>query len=160
MSDGRATYRRRELSIKWVVREVIRPTPAYGASDPVRNPADTFAYLVPWCREPQETVVVLFLNARMRVMGHRQISCGGVASTAVSIRSLMQSVLLSGAAAFIIAHNHPSGDPTPSSEDLEMTAKVKRLAAELEVPLLDHLILACTADGSDIFVSLKETGAL
>lgn len=160
MSRDRATYRRRELSIKWVVREVVRPSEAYSSGASVRGPPDAFAYLRPWCREPQETAVVLLLDSRMRVMGHRQVGVGSLTQAPLSVRVVMQAVLLSGAAAFILAHNHPSGDPKPSEEDITVTKKLAEVSRELEVPLLDHLILVCQADGTDTFLSLKEAGML
>lgn len=154
------TYRRRELKIQWIVRDVVCPTEAYTTERTMRGPQDAFDYLGPWCREPQETMVVLLLNARMKIIGHREVSRGGLNSTPCFIHPIFQAVILSGAAAYILAHNHPSGDASPSAEDIETTRKLKEISEQLECPLLDHLILAMDGAGREYYVSLRERGEL
>ena len=103
--------------------------------------------------EPREILGLCLLDARMRLIGFRRVSEGTVFSTPASARAVFAVVLATSAAAVILVHNHPSGDPTPSPEDIEATSRLVAAGASLEVPVLDHLIL-----GGDRLVSLKEAG--
>ena len=78
----------------------------------------------PWYDESKEALVVLVLNTRRRIIGHNLVSLGGLNSTTAHPREVFRPVICSSGAACILAHNHPSGDPTPSDADIMMTRQV------------------------------------
>lgn len=129
---------RRELRIEWILRDSGDAPPAA----PVRGPSDIAAYLAPWASEAQEVAVVVLLDARMRVIGYREVGRGSVSSCPIDVTSVLRAALMGGASAIIIAHNHPSGDPTPSAEDLALTGALTRACTLIGIPLMDHLVLA------------------
>jgi DNA repair protein RadC len=88
-----------------------------------------------------EEIHVLYLNGRNRIVGHEVVARGGLHGCAVTARDVLRGALLANASAFILAHNHPSGDPTPSAEDREMTRKIGALSRDLGCPLLDHIVV-------------------
>lgn len=95
---------------------------------------------------PHEEVHLLLLNVKTEVIGSVQVSMGGVSSSALTARDVLRPVVASGATAFIMGHNHPSGDPKPSSDDYAMTRAVQRAADLIGTPLLDHIVV-CPQNG-------------
>ena len=87
-----------------------------------------------------ETFRVLYLNQNNQVLGCRTISEGGLASTCCDVRTILQGALLTNAVAIILAHNHPSGNVKPSTEDINTTAKITKAAKLLDISVLDHII--------------------
>ena len=87
-----------------------------------------------------ETFRVLYLNQNNQVLGCRTISEGGLASTCCDVRTILQGALLTNAVAMILAHNHPSGNVTPSLSDIKMTTQISKAAKLLDISLLDHII--------------------
>ncbi len=85
---------------------------------------------------------VLWLNRANEIFGRERMSSGGTAGTVVDIKIILKSALEVGAAGFIAVHNHPSGNARPSHQDEALTRKLKQAGALLEIPLLDHLIIA------------------
>jgi DNA repair protein RadC len=104
---------------------------------------------------PQETTGVLLLDARHRLLKDRECYRGTLDRALVEPREILKSALLEDACAIILYHNHPSGDPSPSSEDAEFTRRLKAAADLLSVRLLDHFII-----GREGCVSLREAGIL
>ncbi len=99
----------------------------------------------------QEQFFALLLDARHRVLGLRVISTGGVSSAPVQPRDVFASAIRDGAAALVVAHNHPSGDPTPSPEDRAVTERLRAAADLIGVRLLDHIVV-----GRDSFFSFAD----
>lgn len=89
-----------------------------------------------------EYVIVLALAGNNRVDSIYEASVGGVSSAVVEVRQILKVPLLAGSRAFILAHNHPSGSPNPSTEDALLTEAVRKASELLEVPMLDHVIVA------------------
>ena len=87
-----------------------------------------------------ETFKVLYLNQANHVLGYKIVSEGGLTSTYSDIRTIMQGALLTNAVAMIIAHNHPSGNVTPSEKDIQITSQINKAAKLLDLQLLDHII--------------------
>ena len=87
-----------------------------------------------------ETFKVLYLNQANHVLGYKIVSEGGITSTYSDIRTIMQGALLTNAVAMIIAHNHPSGNVTPSEKDIQITSQINKAAKLLDLQLLDHII--------------------
>lgn len=107
--------------------------------------------------QDQEHFVVVALNQRIEVTGYKVCHSGGMASSLVDPKIIFRNALLLGAAAIIVAHNHPSGNPEPSPEDISVTRRLKDAGDILGVRVLDHIIVM---QGSVDFVSLHERGIL
>ncbi|WP_235705203.1 RadC family protein [Acidiphilium iwatense] len=106
-------------------------------------------------RERVEQARVLFLDHRNRLIADEVQSQGTINHTPVYPRELLKRALDHHATAIILVHNHPSGDPTPSQEDIAMTREIKQAAAALSIVLHDHVII-----GNGKWVSLKRLGLL
>jgi DNA repair protein RadC len=101
----------------------------------------------------QEHLKLVLLDTRNRVLGTPTIYVGSLNSSVIRIGELFRAALKENAAAFIVAHNHPSGDPSPSPEDIRVTKQLVQAGKLLDVEVLDHVII-----GRQRFVSLKERG--
>ncbi len=106
-------------------------------------------------RERVEQFRILFLDSRNRLIADEAQARGTVNHTPVYPREVVKRCLELGATAMILAHNHPSGDPTPSQADIEMTAEIRAAAATLGIVLHDHLIV-----GNGRYLSFRATGLL
>ena len=91
--------------------------------------------------QSQERLAVLLLDVKHRVLGMRVITIGTATETLAHPRDIFREVIRHGATRVIVAHNHPSGNVEPSSEDIELTRQLLAGAQFLSIPLLDHLIL-------------------
>ncbi|ABB13672.1 RadC family protein [Carboxydothermus hydrogenoformans] len=115
------------------------------------NPDDVYNYLrYKIGHKKQEQVVVLYLNTKNQLCGENIVAIGGVNHAGVSPGDIFREAVKIGAYAVIIAHNHPSGDPTPSKEDIDFTGRVKKASEILGIKLLDHIIL-----GENKYISMK-----
>lgn len=103
----------------------------------------------------QEVLRILLLNTKNVVILSKDVSIGSVNSSIVHPREVFSEAIKHSAASIIVCHNHPSGDPTPSSEDINITHRLKECGKLLGIEILDHLII-----GNGIYVSLKEKGIL
>lgn len=104
----------------------------------------------------RETFVVLLLSTAGRLIGVSTVSVGTLEASFAHPREVFKPAILSNAASVIVAHNHPSGDPTPSAEDRAVTQRLSQAGEILGIAVADHLILG--ADGR--FTSLKQSGLL
>lgn len=102
----------------------------------------------------REQFVVALLTVRHRLIGLHTVSVGCLTSSLVHPREVFKPALLASAAALVVAHNHPSGDPEPSAEDIALTRRLVSAGTLLGIEVLDHVILG--EDGRH--VSLKERG--
>ena len=119
---------------------------------PISSPEDCVGLLMPLLRyETHEKFVVVILNAKNKVLCIRQISVGSLSSAVVHPREVFREAIINHAAAIICAHNHPSGDPTPSKEDKDLTNSLAGTGKIIGIPVLDHLVIG---DGS--YYSFKE----
>jgi len=89
-----------------------------------------------------ETVMVLLLDGRYRVLGVEVVAVGGTNVARLQTRDVFAPALRTGAAAVVVAHSHPSGDATPSRDDRRMTMLLREAAAVMGIPLLDHVVVA------------------
>lgn len=94
-------------------------------------------YFNPEC----ECFVVLMLNTRRRVRGHQLLTLGTQDTLLVHAREVFRAAIITAAAAVILMHNHPSGDPTPSEADIKVTRDLIRAGQLLKIEVLDHVIL-------------------
>ncbi len=124
--------------------------------DPVRGPADVARHFFPRLRHaPQESFYILLLDGRHRVLSERLVSRGTLTASLVHPREVFRPAVRDASAAMILVHNHPSGDPTPSPEDREVTKRLDRAGELMGIPVLDHVVVA-----EQGFVSLRELGIL
>lgn len=120
------------------------------------GPKQVADYLMPRRRyATKEHFMAVFLNTKNRIIGEEIISEGTLTGSLVHPREVFQPAILRHAAALVVAHNHPSGDPHPSREDRELTAMLYQAGKTLGIPLLDHLVI-----GDGIYYSFQENGAL
>ncbi len=104
----------------------------------------------------REVFVLALLTVRHRVLGLHTVSVGCLSASLVHPREVFKPAILSGASGLVIAHNHPSGDPEPSAEDLALTRRLAAAGSLLGIELLDHLVIG---EGTR-YVSLKDRGLL
>ena len=122
----------------------------------VRTPDDVAALLLPRFRyESRESFVAVLLSTKNHVLKTPVISVGSLNASIVHPRELFREAINASAAAVIVAHNHPSGDPTPGPEDVSLTRKLVEAGKILDIPVLDHVVL-----GDGKYVSFKEKGIL
>ena len=105
--------------------------------------------------EYREFFYILCLNRNNMVLGYCQISSGGISGTVIDVRTIMQTALKSHASSLILAHNHPSGNLTPSEADKEITRKIQTAGKTLDIPVLDHLIIT-----SESYFSFADEGLM
>ena len=89
----------------------------------------------------REHFVVLFVNLKHKLVGMKVLHSGTSGSTNISVREILKSALLMSASALICIHNHPSGDVTPSAQDISITRNIHKACVLLDTPLLDHVII-------------------
>ncbi len=106
----------------------------------------------------QEAFYCVYLDRKGHPLGRHLISLGTLTGTLAAPREVFRGAILAGAAAMCVAHNHPSGDPTPSNADLQVTRGLREAARILEIQLLDHVIVGdAKADPRGIgFYSFRE----
>ncbi len=124
---------------------------------PLIDSAEAAAALI-WpelCHKKKEHVVALLLDNRHRLIRLSRISVGSLSASLVHPREVFAEAIAASAAALILAHNHPSGDPAPSEHDLTLTTRLVEAGRLLGIEVLDHLILATGGT-----VSLKASGAI
>jgi DNA repair protein RadC len=120
----------------------------------VHSPADAAALVqYEMSALEQEELRVIILDTRNHVLGIDTIYRGSVNSSQVRVAELFRAAIRRNAAGLIILHNHPSGDPTPSPDDIAVTRTIVQAGKLLDIDILDHLVI-----GSGRFISLKERG--
>ena len=122
----------------------------------IRTPEDVSALLMPRFRyETKESFIAILLSTKNHVIKTAIISVGSLNASIVHPRELFREAINASAAAVILAHNHPSGDPTPSPEDVTLPRKLVEAGKLLEIPVLDHIVL-----GDGKYISFTEKGIL
>ena len=122
----------------------------------VHGPEDAAHYAMPRFRfEQREHFAVLLLNTKNHILGMPEISVGSLSASVVHPREVFREAINYAAAAMILLHHHPSGDPSPSREDIAVTSRLVKAGKIMDIEVLDHIIL-----GDQRFLSLKEKGFL
>ncbi|MEI3605834.1 DNA repair protein RadC [Pseudogracilibacillus sp. SE30717A] len=122
----------------------------------IRSPEDGADYVMEEMRNlNQEHLVVLFLNTKNQIIHRQTIFIGSLNASIVHPREIFREAVKRSAASIICAHNHPSGDPSPSKEDIHVTRRLVEAGKIMGIELLDHLVI-----GNNSFTSLKEKGYL
>lgn len=114
--------------------------------------SDTFQFLM---KETKEMFITLHLDGKNRIIAMDLVSLGSLNQSIVHCREVFKTACLSNAAAIICVHNHPSGDPTPSSEDIAITRRLKEAGEIMGIKVLDHIII-----GDGQYLSFVERGLL
>ncbi|HEV1997814.1 MAG TPA: JAB domain-containing protein [Candidatus Dormibacteraeota bacterium] len=122
---------------------------------PITGPADVLAQVADIRASKQERVVAIYLDSRNRPLHRELVALGGLRASVIQPRDILAPALRWPAAAIVLVHNHPSGDTTPSREDLEVTRQLVAAAKLLGLELLDHLVVSRTRCSS-----LRELGHL
>ncbi len=115
-------------------------------TESIRNSVDLHKFLISRVYDDEtigykETFKVLLLNNHNKIIGYTTISEGGLTSTVVDVRVVMQTTLITNATSIILTHNHPSGNTTPSGHDDSLTKKIKAACELMDIRLLDHIIV-------------------
>lgn len=103
----------------------------------------------------REHVVAMFLDTQNRFIGLHTVSIGTIDYCVVHPREVLKAALLCNAASLVLAHNHPSGEPTPSQDDIKLTRDLQKAAELLDIPLMDHVIV-----GEPGYASFLELGLI
>jgi len=104
----------------------------------------------------KEKLYVIILNIKNRVIGYSLVSMGSLTASIVHPREVLKPAILASAASIIIIHNHPSGDPDPSNDDIEITNRIAKASSIMGINLLDHIILGFEADEFKGYYSFKQ----
>ncbi|HII00477.1 TPA: JAB domain-containing protein [Methanosarcinaceae archaeon] len=120
----------------------------------VRSPKDVYTLMYPKMREQKkEKFITLYLDTKNQILKEETVSIGSLNASIVHPREVFKSALLESSASVIMIHNHPSGDPSPSREDILVTEKLVEGGKLLGIDVLDHIII-----GDGKYVSLKDEG--
>jgi DNA repair protein RadC len=127
---------------------------AHGTRPQITSPADAARLLMPeMARLEQEHLRVVLLDTRNRVIAIHEVYKGSLNMSMIRVGEVFREAIRRNSAAVIVAHNHPSGDPAPSPEDVNVTRQLVEAGKLLDIEVLDHLVI-----GHAQFVSLKERG--
>ncbi|MGE3954931.1 MAG: DNA repair protein RadC [Parachlamydiales bacterium] len=129
-----------------------RLTPSLPPARSIRTSAEAYALLRPKLEgATEERILLLLHNAKGQPIGTHLVSVGTLTRALAHPREIFAPAIRHRAAALTVAHNHPSGDPTPSDEDIALTRKLLNVSRVLEMPLFDHLVI-----GRGRFTSIRE----
>ncbi len=149
---------RRIAALKAALEMGRRLLSAAGSDRPqIRSPEDAAHLLIPEMNLlEQEQLRVVLLDTRLRVIAMPVIYVGNLNSSIVRTAEVFREAIRQNASAIIVAHNHPSGDSSPSPEDVAVTRNIIAAGQLLDIDVMDHLIIS--GRGGQIFASLKERG--
>jgi DNA repair protein RadC len=105
-------------------------------------------------------LVVFLLDTRYQITSYNLVSLGSLNESIAHPRDVLRPAIVAGAYAFIVMHNHPSGDPSPSQSDHSLTRRLAEAAELMQIKLLDHVIAGEHAPGRQPYFSFKEAGVL
>lgn len=114
-------------------------------------PAVAEYYMEKMRHQEKEVVLLLLLDNKLKLIEEYMVSLGTVRASLLSAREVFVEALKCRACYLLLLHNHPSGDPHPSTQDIEITQKIKEAGELMDIPLIDHMIL-----GDNCYISLKE----
>lgn len=142
----------RELRLLYVCREAAAPTPSRLTTP--QETASLFASILG--NEAVEVFGAVYVTTKQDVICYHEISRGTLNSTMVHPREVFKPAVLSNAAAVIVGHNHPSGEPEPSVDDEQLTARLVAAGALLGIDVLDHVIVG----SENRYYSFRESGRM
>lgn len=143
---------RRVIALCEASRRIEYPTEH--ESIKINSPEDVYRLIYPQVRDlKKEVFILLCLDTKNKILNQETVSMGSLNANVVHPREVFKSALLQSAAHIIVSHNHPSGDPTPSREDIEITKKLVETGNIMGINVLDHVII-----GDCRHFSMKEAG--
>lgn len=147
--------RLRELTVRYSVKKASdgRPVMVGPALTTARDAATVLMALLQ--DEPAEVFAIICLSTKRRVITYHVVSRGTLDSTLVHLREVFKAAMLCNSASILLVHNHPSGDPTPSSDDCALTRRLAEAGELLGVHVVDHIVV-----GDGRYYSLKQAGLL
>ena len=132
------------------LKEKIIDKPVY------RSAQEIFDYLYHSMRDlKKEVFKVIYLNSQNQIIETEDLFEGALNSSSISPRKVIESAIKNNAAALIFVHNHPSGDPTPSEDDIKLTERLTKAGEVIGIDVLDHIIIGDTG-----YISLKREGII
>ena len=135
---------------------LVREGSCISGHNTIRTPEDVAAIIGPeYENAAVEAVKMLALDTKNKIIGVFDISTGSLNVSIIHPRDVFQRAILSNAASVILVHNHPSGDPTPSPEDIEVTQRMVEAGKAMDIAVLDHVVI-----GDGACVSLRERGGM
>lgn len=147
-----------KIMTKYKLELVKEESHKYEVETKISCPKDIYEVLTKVCRiqcNAEEVFILITLNTKNIVTGYFEVHRGTINTSLVHPREVFKRALLNNASNIMVAHNHPSGDPNPSKEDIQITERLKEAGNLLGINLLDHIIV-----GEDKYISLKEKGVL
>ena len=142
----------------YVIKEVIRRIMEESPNDNpvIHGPEDVSNFFMPkLLHETKEHFMIALLNTKNRIIAAPTISMGSLSASVVHPREIFREAVKYPCAAIILVHNHPSGEPTPSREDIAITERLVKAGKIMDIPIIDHVIIA-----QHSFLSLKEKGLM
>lgn len=131
------------------------------ATEPFDNPETIYQFLASEMRAlASESLRVILLNTKFHLLSIEEVSKGSINETVAHIPAIFRPVLISQAYAFILVHNHPSGNPDPSQADNQFTRRIAETAQLMQVRFLDHLICGVPTDARCGYYSYRQNGIL
>lgn len=122
----------------------------------IKSPKDVVSYVMPLLRyEPIEHFAILLLDTKNQIIAFPNISTGSLNASIVHPREVFRCAINYATSSMVLVHNHPSGDPTPSIEDIKVTKKLVEGSKIMDIEILDHIII-----GDNKFTSLKQQGVI
>lgn len=139
----------------WELKVVRERRGGYGlAGSPVAGSEQIFrTFRDRFLKLDREEFIAVLLDGKGRVMGFNTVSVGSLTASLVHPREVFKAAIIANAATLILVHNHPSGDPEPSAEDVALTRRLKEAGDLLGIRILDHVVI-----GDDRYVSFVDTG--
>ena len=147
-----------KIMTKYRLELVKEESHKYEVETRISCPKDIYEVLTKVCRiqcNAEEVFILITLNTKNIITGYFEVHRGTINTSLVHPREVFKRALLNNASNIMVAHNHPSGDPNPSKEDIQITERLKEAGNLLGINLLDHIIV-----GDDKYISLKEKGVL
>lgn len=111
-------------------------------------------------RDPQENVLAAYLDSRGGLLGVERVYRGTLNFASAATRDVLRNALVMSAVSVLIGHNHPSGDPNPSADDILFTRRLIDAGRLLNIDVVDHLVLGTTPEGVLRFTSIKQRGVI
>ena len=136
--------------IKEVIRRIMEEAP--NNTPVIQGPEDVSKFFIPkLLHQTKEHFMLALLNTKNRIIASPTISIGSLSASVVHPREIFREAIKYPCAAIILIHNHPSGDPNPSREDIAVTERLVKAGKIMDIPILDHIIIA-----QQNYLSMKE----
>jgi DNA repair protein RadC len=123
----------------------------------IRTPEDAYGVCKDLERCAQESFHTILLNTKNQMINRVLVTLGLVDASLVHPREVFRAAIQNGASAIVLAHNHPTGDPTPSAEDIRITRQLIEAGKIIDISVIDHVVIGRHANGKSRFTSMRES---